>query len=466
MRSFWLQQALGAEGAETAEAPPLDGDTRADVCIVGGGFTGLWTALRLKELEPALDVAIVEGDICGGGASGRNGGFVMTWMSKALTLLKICGAQEGVRLLRASEDGVVAIGAFCVEHGIEADFRHDGWMWTASNEAQLGAWSETVEALDKLGVHALEELPADEVARRTGSESHIAGVYERGVATVQPARLARGLRRVALERGVRIYEQTRMTELVRAATPAVKTARGTISADAVVLALNAWAHELPEFRRTVMPIAVDAIMTEAVPERLAEIGLVDGLAISDSRMMVDYYRTTTDGRISIGKGGGAIPFAGRLGGRYDTASQRTAEVHERLLRYYPSLADVPLAATWRGPATRTATGLPFFGRLPGCPQIVYGHGYTGNGVGPSYTGGRILASLALGRQDEWSTNGLAGGPQGGFPPEPFRYIGGNLIRGAIARKDAAEDAARPPGALDDFLVGLAPAGLAPTKKKR
>ena len=205
MRSFWLQQALGAEGAETAEAAPLAGDARADVCIVGGGFTGLWTALRLKQLEPAIDVAIVEGDICGGGASGRNGGFVMTWMPKALTLLKICGAQEGVRLLRASEDGVRAIGAFCIEHGIEADFRHDGWMWTASNEAQLGAWSETVEALDKLGVHALEELPADarrarpQVARRTGSEAHIAGVFERGVAAVQPALLARGLRRVALE---------------------------------------------------------------------------------------------------------------------------------------------------------------------------------------------------------------------------------------------------------------------------
>jgi len=441
MRSYWLQQALEGEGAE--DVPPLAGDLKTDVCIVGGGFTGLWTAIRLKEHEPALDVTIIEGDICGGGASGRNGGFCMTWMSKAEKLLKICGAQEGV----------------------DCQFTHHGWIWTASNQAQAGAWSETVEQLERLGVHAYEPLSREEVAARTGSDRHVAGVFEAGVATVQTAMLARGLRRAALRRGVRIHEGTRMTELVRGPKPAVRTARGTVSAETVVLALNAWAHELPEFRRTVMPIAADAVVTEPVPEKLAEIGLADCAAVSDSRFLVNYYRATVDGRMAWGKGGGGFPFAGRVGQSFDGPSPRESEVRAEMAKYYPALAEVPIAAAWRGPATRTKTGLPFFGRLAGSPRIVYGHGYTGNGVGPCYLGGRILASLALDRRDEWAETPLAQGPQPGkLPPEPIRYIGGHMVRTACIRADRAEDEGRKPGFIDRRLAALAPAGLAPTKK--
>ena len=463
MRSFWLEQALAGENA--VEAAPLAGDLRTDICIVGGGFTGLWTALRLKELQPTLDVTILEKDVCGGGASGRNGGFCMTWMSKGTTLLKICGAQDGVRLLRASEDAVSAIGAFSEAEGIDCHFRHDGWIWTASNEAQIGAWADTLEGLDKLGLAPFETLDRETLARRTGSDRYLAGVLEKGVATVQPARLARGLRRVALARGVRIHEGTAMTALVRGPRPAVRTRHGMVRADTIVLALNAWAHELPEFRRSVLPLAADAVVTEAVPERLAEIGLSDGVAISDSRLLVNYYRTTADGRIAWGKGGGAFPFAGRLGTRFDGPAPRRAEVHRELLRYYPSLADVPVATAWRGPATRTVTGLPYFGRLPASPRIVYGHGYTGNGVGPCYLGGRILASLALDRVDEWSENGLTQGPRGTLPREPIRYLGGKLVRAAAVRVDRAEDEGRTPKRLDRWLSGFAPAGLAPTKSK-
>ena len=149
MRSYWLQQALAGE--EGIEETPLAGDLSVDVCIVGGGFTGLWTALRLKALEPALDVVIIDRDICGGGASGRNGGFCMSWMSKAASVINICGAQEASVMLRASEAAVGEIGGFCRDHDIDAQFRHDGWLWTASNRAQMDAWSDTVEVLDRLG---------------------------------------------------------------------------------------------------------------------------------------------------------------------------------------------------------------------------------------------------------------------------------------------------------------------------
>ena len=462
-RSFWLRQALEHD-ADVAE--PLARDLKVDTCIVGGGFTGLWTAINLKRHEPAMEIAIIEKDICGGGASGRNGGFCMTWMSKSTTLLKLCGGQEGGRLLRESALGVKAIGEFCRDHDIDCQFQHNGWVWTASNAAQAGAWDSTLEALDKLGLHPYEPLDQNQLAELTGSEGHHSGVLEPGVATLQPAMLARGLRRVALELGVKIFESTAMLELIRGPTPSVRTAGGTVTADAVVLALNAWAHELPEFRRTVLPIAADVIATRPAHERLQSAGLHDCVAVSDSRTLVNFYRTTTEGRMVWGVGGGAIPFAGRLGTSFDYESPRRDQVAAMMRRFVPSLESVEIEAAWRGPATRTMTGLPFFGTLSGSDNIHYGHGYTGNGVGPCYLGGKILASKVLQQRDEWSETPIAQGPvQKRLPPEPVRYFGGGLVRAACARVDHAQDESRQPSSLDRYLASFAPAGLAPTKQQ-
>ena len=462
MRSFWLEQALDGDSVEPT---PLHRDLRTDVCIVGGGFTGLWTALELKRRDPSVDVTVVEADLCGSGASGRNGGFVMTWMSKASTLLKICGGQEGVRLLRESEDAVRAIGGFCAEQGLGAHFRHHGWLWTASNASQVGAWDQTVELLAKHGLEPFDRLERGEVAGLGGGERQLGGIFEGGVATVQPALLARALGRVAAEKGVRIHERTPMTGLAGGATPVVHTPGAKVTADTVVLALNAWAHELPAFRRSVLPIASDVVMTRAVPERLREVGLHTGIAVSDSRVLVDYWRSTPDGRLLLGKGGGAIPFAGRLGRRFDGETPRLDEVVAALASHYPTLADAGVAAAWRGPATRTATGLPHFGRLPGTPAVVYGHGYTGNGVGPSRLGGKFLASLALEAKDEWADSPMVEDRPADFlPREPVRYLGGQLVRAAIRRKETAEDAGLKPGAVDTVLARHAPSGLAPVRE--
>ena len=461
-RGFWLKEALAAEGGP-APAAPLQGDRRADVCIVGGGFTGLWTAIHLKTIRPSLDIVLIERDICGGGASGRNGGFAMTWASKLSTIVKICGAQEGLRLLRASQEAVRTIGTFCRDNGIDAHFRHDGWLWTAADKSQDDAWADIVEIHEKLGSDAFQALTPEEVQRRAGSKGHVSGIFEPAVATVQPARLARGLRKAALARGVTIHENTPMTGLERGATPQVRTANGSVTAKTVVLSMGTWAAEMPEFRRTMVPVSADMIVTAPMPDRLREIGLTTGVAISDSSMLVSYYRTTLDGRIVFGKGGGKFGFAGQVGTNFDGPSRRPGDVEAMFRRWYPTLSNVPIAETWRGPVERTSTGLPFFGHLSG--NVVYGHGYTGNGVGPCHLGGRILASLALGLDDEWSATPLAQGPQGNFPPEPFRYVGAYAVRGAIKRKEAKEAAGGKAGPIDTYLASLAPSGLTPLKKK-
>ena len=460
MRSLWLEEALTA----AEDSPRLEGEERADVCIVGGGYTGLWTAIRLKEHDPALGVVIVEADVCGGGASGRNGGFILSWWAKFGTLKKVCGGEEAVRLARASVDAVDGIGAFCDENGIDAHYRRDGWLWAATSDAQLGAWNETLAAIGSYGEEPFVRLGPDEAAHRAGERTHLGGVFEPTAATVQPALLARGLRRVAIERGVRIFERSPMTKLERSRPPRVVTARGAVRAAKVVLALNAWAAALPELRRAVVVIASDIVATAPASDRLEAIGWTDGTCISDSRMLVNYYRNTLDGRLVFGRGGGKLAFGGKIGTTFDGSSPRAAAVTESMHALYPSLRDVPVTHDWMGPIDRTQVGLPFFSRLGGRDDIVYGLGYSGNGVGPTYLGGRILASLALGLDDEWSLAGLARAPVGQFPPEPVRYLGGRLVRSAVERKEAAEDRGRRAGRLTLFLADLAPSGLVPVKK--
>jgi putative aminophosphonate oxidoreductase len=460
-RSLWLQDVLSED---PDQSPALAGSVRADVCIVGGGYTGLWTALRLKEDEPSLDVVMLEADICGGGASGRNGGFVLTWWSKFITLQKLCGTEEALRLGRASADAVAQIGAFAAENGIRANYHLDGWLWTATNSAQLGSWQKTLDATQRAGAQPFIEWSAEECAARTGSPAHIGGVYEPSGAIVHPARLARGLRRVVLQKGVRIFERSPMTHLDRGSSTVVRTPSGSVSSNRVVLAMNAWGVRLPEIRRAVLVVASDIVATEPAPDRLAEIGWKDGLCISDGRLLVHYYRTTDDGRIAFGKGGGRIAFGGTVGDRFEGESPRRASVQSHFRATYPMLRDLPIAASWTGPIDRTRTGLPFFGPLQSHPDVFVGVGYSGNGVGPSHVGGRVLASLALGRQDEWSTCGLVRSRPGGFPPEPFRFVGGTLVKAAIVRKERAEDAGRKARWLDTSLVKLAPPGLVPNKR--
>ena len=468
MRSLWLQEALARDG-ET-DAAPLVGDERADVCVVGGGYVGLWTALRIKEIDPSVDVAVVEGDVCGGGASGRNGGFVLTWWPKFASLAKLGGIDEARRLCRASAAGVESIGAFCADNGIDAGFHMDGYVWAATNQSQMGDWRPMIDGLARYGEQPFEELPPREIAARTGSPVHVGGAFERTAAIVQPALLARGIRRVALERGIRIFERSPMTALDRADAasgggpgPLVRTVQGTVRAGRVVLAMNAWAVRFAEIRRRVLVIGSDVVATAPVPDRLTEIGWTDGMSIADSRYLVHYYRTTDDGRIAFGKGGGRLAIGGRVGAGFEGEAPYAAEAEKGLRRTYPMLDDVPVTHRWTGPIDRTRSGLPVFGSLGGSPDVVYGVGFSGNGVGPSFVAGRILASMALGRSDEWSSCPLVEYRPARWPPEPVRFVGGSLVKHALLRIERAQDAGDTPSPVATGIVRLAPTGIVPMR---
>lgn len=455
-RSFWIEEAQAATGA--APQPPLRGDVTADLCIVGGGYTGLWTAIRALEHQPRLRVIVLEADVCGHAASGRNGGFCLSWWAKIETLVERVGEREAVELARASTDAIEEIGRFCEADGIDAHYRRDGWIWTATSPAQERAWRGAMAAAERLGERPFAPLEADEIRRRLGSPVHRGGVFEAAAATVQPALLAYGLRTAALRRGAVIHEHSPVVAIDRD-EGVVRTADGAVRAPAIVLATNAWLGREPRLARAVLPISSDVVATEPVPELLEEIGWTDGTAVSNSRLMVDYYRTTRDGRIVFGRGGGAIKWRGRFGSDFDHDPIRTVVATAALRRLVPAFHTVAITHAWGGAVDRSTDGLPFFGRLPGRARVLYAAGMSGNGVAPSVLAGRVLASLALGLDDRWSRCGLVGGPPGRFPPEPLRFLGGSLVRAAVQRKETREDDGLPVDWLTRRLAALAPSGF-------
>ena len=443
---------------DAAPAATLLEDTRAGLCIVGGGFTGLWTAILAKQRRPDLDIVLLEADVCGGGASGRNGGCVSTWSTRFFTLRRLFGDAEAIRLVQASEKAVVDIERFCADHGIDCEWRRDGTLFTATSGAQVGASDAVMAALSQRGICTWTRLDSEEVQRRAGSRAHLEGWFSPVAATLHPGKLVRGLRRVAMNLGVRVHEHTPMLRIEHGAPAAVRTPQGRVRADSIVIAINAWmASTFREFARTIAIVSSDMVITEPAPAQLAATGLDGGISVMDSRTFVHYYRSTTDGRLMLGKGGNTFAFGGRMLRVFDEPSPYRELLAARLQEFMPQLSRVPIAASWNGPSDRSVTGLPFFGRLQQARNVFYGFGYSGNGVGPCHIGGTLLASLALGQDNEWTRSPLARGPLGKFPPEPMRYAGSILVRNAIRRKERAEDAGRRPSALDARLSQFAAA---------
>jgi glycine/D-amino acid oxidase-like deaminating enzyme len=289
---------------------------------------------------------------------------------------------------------------------------------------------------------------------------HRAGVFDRSAALVQPAALCRGLRRAALALGVRIAERSPVRRFTRTSPIRVECGSGArVLTDRLLIATNAWAAGIRELRGAIAVISSVMIVTEPVPESLAPTLWPDDLALTDSQTMVDYYRLTADRRIAFGKGGWTIALGARIGPRFDRHPGRAALVEGDFRRYYPALASVPVAAAWSGPIDRTQDSLPLLGRLGGRENIFYGVGWSGNGVGPSVLGGKILASLVLGRADEWSRHPLVDRRSRRFPPEPIRFIGAHVVRTAVAAKERAEARNAKPPRWAVALARLAPAGL-------
>lgn len=456
----WIAQAKQTEN--WPEPKPLDKDIETDVCIVGGGYTGLWTAIMLKQKSPELRVVIVEKRFCGSGASGVNGGCMLTWATKYPSMVKMFGEKQAKFLVEESERVVFEIEAFCKEHGIDAGVRRHGTYYTATNTAQCGSMQPTVEKLESLGINSWRKSDKQELGKNTGSAKHIEGYFSEAAGSVQPALLARGLRKVALDMGVDIYENSEMNELKYGQPATVVTEQGSVRAKQVVLALNAWmVDRFKEFKNSIVVVSSDMVITKPVPELLKKSKLADGVTVVDSRIFVHYYRDTVDGRVMLGKGGNQFSFNNQVEPMFNQHTKYLGILKNSFDNLFPHIGREQITTNWTGGSDRSTTGFPFFGNIKNQDNVFYGLGYSGNGVAQTRIGGKILSSMVLAEDNEYANCSLTGGPRGHFPPEPIRWLGAMMVRDAVRRKESAEDKEKKPFIVDKLLAKLAgPAGKA------
>ncbi|WP_061009707.1 FAD-dependent oxidoreductase [Vibrio sp. CUB2] len=458
--SYWFKQALEIEQPETAK--PLQQNIQADVAIVGGGYTGLWTAIMIKQQSPEKQVVVIEKGLCGSGASGANGGCMLTWSTKFPTLKRLFGEEHAAWLVKESEQAVLEIDDFCQQHHIDAQLSLKGVYYTATNHAQTGGMQPVVDELKRLEVNSWRYCQAEELRANAGSPRNIEGFHSPVAASVQPALLARGLRCVAIELGVEIYENTPMTRLDYGKPATVCTPTGNIQAQQVVLALNAWmVEQFKQFKSSIVVVSSDMVITKPLGDALSQSGWQAGSSVLDSRIFVHYYRDTPDGRLMLGKGGNQFSFNNQVNAMFNKPTRYQELLRKSFDKLFPRLKGAEFAYSWTGGSDRSATGFPFFGELDNQSNIFYGFGYSGNGVAQTRMGGKILSSLVLGIDNEWTKSGLAKGPLGHFPPEPFRWTGAMMVRDAVRRKEEAEDNEQTPFIWDKWLAKLAgPAGKA------
>jgi glycine/D-amino acid oxidase-like deaminating enzyme len=440
--AWWLDEALAAERGSAAEAPPLEGDVEADVAVVGGGYTGLWTALELKEREPSLRVCVLEAEVVGWGPSGRNGGFVHGYWTNLGHLRSLFGDDGALAVARTAQCIVPGIRDWCAARGEDVWFREGGYLKVSAAPAQDAAVERAGRIAAELGAgDQVRPLTPEEVAAHCRSPVFRSGVFYPDGATVQPARLALALRRGALAAGVELHERTRLTALQHGTPNVLETPGGRVRAAEVVVAVNAAAAGWKPTRRHLTNFGSYVVLTEPVPELVAELGWTDGVAITDARMFVHYFRTTDDGRVLMGSGSGPIGFAGLIDERFTGDRATAGRAEAGLRRLLPALAGARIERAWGGPIDVSADHFPFFDTVAGT-RVHYGVGYSGHGAGPAWLGGKILASLVLGASDEWMALPLVGRRVPTLPPEPLRRVGGGAVRSAILACELAEEGGR------------------------
>ena len=453
-QSPWFVEALQSEGK--LEISKLETNMTTDICIVGGGYTGLWTALKIKEKDSSIDITIIEKDLCGSGASGRNGGCMIPQSTKFLAMKKTIGVDDAKRMVKASEDAVYSIRDYCLQNNIDAKIRINGVVYAATNKSHKGAFENLIDDLKENKINNWKRLTKEKIQELTGSKRNIDGYYSSIGGSLQPALLVRGLKKIAEQKGIKIFEHSAMLSYQENNDIIVKAKNGSVKCNKLIVTINAWTPSFfPFLSKSVILVSSDMIISEPIKDKLESLRLNNGLVILDSNLFTHYCRTTTDGRIILGKGGNTFSFNNKVIPSYDGPSTIENYLKKSLVSFFPSLKNIKITKSWNGPSERTKTGFPFFGYHPKNSNILYGFGYSGNGVLTCYVGGDILSSMALNEQNEWTRSNFCKGPLKLFPPEPFRWFGAIIIRNGVRRKEKAEQLEIKPWWIDIQLAKLA-----------
>jgi glycine/D-amino acid oxidase-like deaminating enzyme len=449
--SFW-HASLPADD-DLAPRPPLPGDADTDVAIVGAGFTGLWTALYLRRLDPTLRITVLEADVTGFGASGRNGGWCSALLPMSLHAMAAAhGRDAAIAMQRAMFDTVDEVGRAAAAEGIDCHFAKGGYVSLATNPAHTSRLHDELDEARRfdLGEEDLRWLDRAEAATRLAATGVLGGLYTPHCAAIHPARLARGLAAACERHGVTIHEMTR----VRAIAPGrVATDHGTLRAEVVIRATEGFTRDLDGERRTLVPLYSLMIATEQLPDDVWEaIGLHQREVFNDARNLIIYGQRTADGRFAFGGRGAPYHYGSGIRPAFDRDERVHDSLHRTLRHLFPVIGDAAVTHRWGGPLGvardwRCSVG---FDRERG---LGWAGGYVGDGVSTTNLAGRTLADLVTGERSELTGLAWVGHRSRRWEPEPLRWVGINAGLRLPSGADRAEARSGRPARFRSWATG-------------
>lgn len=417
---------------------PLAGDRDCDVAIVGGGYTGLWTAYFLNQAAPDLRIGLIESEFAGFGASGRNGGWASALLPMSLeAIARASSRAEAVRMQRTMFDIVRHMGDVVDREGWQVDWQTGGTVVVARSPLQ---WQRAQQEIARLrhwgfGADDYDLLDVGRTAEHIGMTKALGAVFTPHCAAINPAKLVRHLARTVRARGVEMYESTR-AERIEAGI--VRTDRGAVRAPVIVRATEGYTARLPQFRRAVVPVY--SLMLATAPlrnDQIAEVGLADRETFSDGRNLIIYGQRTADNRIAFGGRGAPYHFGSAIRDEFDRHPTVHAELRKILVDLFPILDDVPITHTWGGPLGIARDWWASVGFDPRT-GLAWAGGYVGDGVGTSHLAGRTLSDLILGHSTELTTLPWVDHHSRRWEIEPLRWLGTNLGVRVMTHADAKE----------------------------
>ncbi|WP_024804898.1 FAD-binding oxidoreductase [Nocardia sp. BMG51109] len=417
--------------------PPLRDNVTCDVCIIGGGYTALWTAHFLRKADPSLEIHILEADYAGAGASGHNDGFVTPTIGHSLgALVHRFGTDRAKLAYAAVGKSILELNRFCVKQDIDAEFESAGYYQVAATTDQIRLLERDLELAARLGAKSgLDLLDRTRARERIGSPG-IEAAVKVGGALINPHRLARGLLRAVTATGVSVHEQT--PALTVETTPTghvVRTPHARVTASKLLYATNAYQHQFAEFRRKVVPVWSYAAVTRPLTdEELGAVHWPEREGFVEAGNFIVFGRLTAGNRLLFGGGRAHYRFRRNMdvAGNIDKPAA-TEALRGVLSRYFPMWRDVPFTHTYGGCVAITREVVPHIGALG--DGRFYAHGYCGNGIALTHTAGKSLRDLILGRDTSYSNLLFVHGKEKPFPPEPLAFLGAGAVSSVLAAQD-------------------------------
>ncbi|MGW6207190.1 NAD(P)/FAD-dependent oxidoreductase [Streptomyces sp. NPDC055089] len=430
--SFWLDDPGRPEAL-----PALTGDEHCDLLVIGGGYSGLWTALLAKEREPERDVVLIEGHETGWAASGRNGGFCAASLTHGLPNGLERWPDEIKKLEELGARNLDAIEAAVARYSIDCEFERTGEIDVATQPHQLEELRDWHQEAERHGFGGVEFLDEDALRAEVDSPTFLGGLWDRsGVAMLHPAKLVWGLKQACLDLGVRIYEHTRGLELARTGTGmAVRTPYGRVLARRVALGTNIFPSLVKRVRPYTVPVYDYALMTEPLTEdQLAAIGWKNRQGLGDSANQFHYFRLSADNRILWGGYDAIYPYGGRLSAALDQRPETFLKLAGQFFECFPQLAGVRFSHAWGGAIDTCSRFSAFFGTAHQ-GRVAYAAGFTGLGVGATRFGADVMLDLLAGGPTERTALEMVRTKPMPFPPEPLAWAGIELTKRSLARAD-------------------------------